>query len=692
METRDFLFELGTEELPPKALKSLSEAFTQSVKKGMVELFGDGAEAMLANTLFRPFATPRRLALLIEKLPTHVPGKTLTVTGPPVKICFDADGNPTKALEGFARKCGTDVDALVQNNGKMEFLREEPEQAINERLADLVRQGLDNLPIPKRMRWGASKVEFVRPAHWALMLFGEEVIDADILGHRTDRKTHGHRFHYNKPIELISPSDYENVLAESGYVIADFDKRRDNIAEQVRLAADAVGVQAVIDPALLDEVTALVEWPVALAGRFEERFLEVPAEALVSSMKEHQKYFHVVNGEGHIQPYFITVSNIESSDPQQVIFGNERVIRPRLSDAAFFFETDKKQSLESRIERLKPIIFQAKLGSVYEKSVRVSRLAAAIADQIGGNPEWAERAAMLAKTDLVSEMVLEFTDLQGLMGYHYATNDGEPAEVASAIFEQYLPKFAGDQLPDSKTGQALAIADRLDTLVGLFGINQPPTGSKDPFALRRATLGVLRILVEKELSLDLKVLLQQAARNYNELPAREGLEDTVLEFMLERFRAWYSDEGVPAEVFLAVRSRNPSSPLDFDQRVNAVNHFRTLPEAEALAAANKRVSNILSKHGDPGAADVDQSLLQEDAEKALSSALTAVDTELQSLMSRSDYKAVLESLAQLQGSIDRFFDEVMVMADDEAIRNNRVRLLNQLRQRFLLVADIALLG
>ncbi|MCW8887193.1 MAG: glycine--tRNA ligase subunit beta [Motiliproteus sp.] len=691
MEARDFLFELGTEELPPKALKSLSAAFQATVEKGLKEIFGDASE-LLDSANIRSFATPRRLALLIEKLPTHTPSKTTTVTGPPAKICFDADGNPSKALQGFAKKCGAAVADLEEVNGKMSFSRQEAEQSINDKLAPLMQQALDALPIPKRMRWGASRVEFVRPAHWCLMIFGDEVIDAEILGHKTDRKTFGHRFHYNKSIELIAPSEYENILSDSGYVIADFNQRRDNIAEQVELAAQNIGGKAVIDPALLDEVTALVEWPVALAGRFEERFLDVPAEALISSMKEHQKYFHVADEAGNIQPYFITISNIESTDPQQVISGNERVIRPRLADAAFFFETDKKSSLESRIEKLKPIVFQNQLGTVYEKAQRVSKLAAYIASKIEGNGDWAARAGQLAKTDLVSEMVLEFSDLQGLMGYHYANNDGEPSEVAEAIFEQYLPKFSGDKLPASKTGQALAIADRVDTLVGLFGINQPPTGSKDPFALRRSAIGVLRILVEKELDLDLAELLTEATKNYSDLPALDGLENTVLEFMLDRFRAWYNDEGVPVEVFLAVKATNPSKPLEFDQRVKAVNFFRTLPQAEALAAANKRVANILSKQADSGDQQPQESLLQEQAEQALFNEITALSSDLDSLMSQSDYKSVLENLASLQASIDCFFDEVMVMAEDEAVRNNRICLLKKLREQFLLVADIALLG
>ncbi|WP_207060744.1 glycine--tRNA ligase subunit beta [Motiliproteus sp. SC1-56] len=682
MSQRDFLVEIGTEELPPKALKSLSEAFGNGIRQGLEEANLDYASVKL-------FASPRRLAVLVEGLSEAQPDQQIEKRGPSVKA-------PEQAILGFARSCGvtpTELETLSTPKGDYFLFRsEQPGQSSQALLPEIVRHSLARLPIPKRMRWGARRTEFVRPVHWVLMLFGDEVVEAEILGRPTGRKTFGHRFHYNKPIELIAPGDYERVLAEDAYVIADFATRRANIEEQVTLAARQLDGEAVIDPDLLDEVTALVEWPVALAGRFEERFLAVPAEALVSSMKEHQKYFHVVDAEGAIKPYFITVSNIESQDPQQVIAGNEKVIRPRLADAAFFYETDKKRSLESRIEQLKPIVFQAQLGTVHDKAQRVATLAAAIAERIDGNPQWAERAGQLAKTDLVTEMVLEFTDLQGLMGYYYALNDGEPEEVAKALLEQYQPRFAGDQLPTTRTGSALAIADRLDTLVGLFGINQPPTGSKDPFALRRATLGVLRIIVEQQLGLDLRELLALAADQHRELPAREGLEETVLSFMLERFRAWYADEGVPAEVFLAVMANPSSKPLEFDKRVQAVNHFRTLPEAEALAAANKRVANILSKQPQLDGQSPDSRLFQEEAERVLHQEIEALNATVDALAEQGEFKAILERLASLQPTVDRFFDEVMVMAEDSAVRDNRMRLLDQLRQRFLKVADIALLG
>ncbi len=690
METRDFLFELGTEELPPKALKKLSESLLSSFQKGLTELFSDHKE-LLADTQFRAFATPRRLAIFAEKLPTHTPSKTTEVTGPPAKISFDADGNPTKALEGFAKKCGVTVFELTESNGKFCFVRKEPEQSIDTHLASLIQKALDQLPIPKRMRWGASKIEFVRPAHWVVMLLGNKIVDANILGHRSGRTTYGHRFHYNQAIVIDNPSDYQSLLGDKGYVVADFAERRAMIIKQVNQAANEKNGTAVIDESLLDEVTALVEWPVALAGRFEDRFLDVPAEALVSSMKEHQKYFHVVDNNGAIMPFFITVSNIESTDPQQVISGNERVIRPRLADAAFFYETDKKSTLESRIDRLKPIVFQAKLGSVYDKSVRVSKLAGEIASRIGSDRALAERAGMLSKTDLVTEMVLEFDDLQGLMGHYYALHDGENPELAKALEEQYHPRFAGDTLPTTATGSALAMADRLDTLVGLFGINQPPSGSKDPFALRRATLGVLRTIVESELDLDLAEILPIAAESHANLSHTDDLTDKVIDFMLERFRAWYDDSGIPVEVFLAVSATRPTRPLDFAKRMSAVNDFRQLPEAESLAAANKRVSNIISKAELATFPAVDPSLFTEASETALYESLEQAKATATPLFDASNYGDAYASLATLKEPVDAFFDSVMVMADDEATRLNRLALLNELRALFLKGADISLL-
>ncbi|WP_428034629.1 glycine--tRNA ligase subunit beta [Amphritea sp.] len=689
---QDFLFELGTEELPPKALRTLSQALEVGVIAGLNEAFKPHGDVMLGNAEFMSYAAPRRLALLIKDLPLKVPGTINIISGPPVQIAFDEQGNPSKALEGFARKCGTTVENLQDINGKMSFSQSLPAKAIADELPAIIENALSKLPIPKRMRWGASRTEFVRPVKWLVMLLGDQVIESEILGLKAGRNTRGHRFHYNHEITLNQANEYLENLESVGWVIADFEERREKIRAQVESEGAAINGIAQIDEDLLDEVTALNEWPVALTGRFDDRFLEVPSQALISSMKEHQKYFHVTDSNGQLMPFFITIANIESTDPAQVIAGNEKVIRPRLADAAFFFETDKKRTLESRIEDLKSIVFQQELGTLHDKAVRVAVLAKHIAAQLGQDQDKAERAAMLAKTDLMTDMVYEFTDLQGLMGYHYALNDGEDEGVALAQNEQYMPRFAGDELPQSEPGIAVALADRLDTLTGLFGINQPPTGSKDPFALRRASLGVLRIIVERQLNLDLEDLIQVAANSYTDLPAKEGLVTRITDFMLDRFRAWYDDEGIATEVYLAVHALRPTRPLEFNQRVQAVSHIRTLEEAAALAAANKRVANILSKQEGDIASSVSETLLQEEAEKALAAAVADKATQLQPLIAQGDFKAVLEQLAELRPVVDKFFDDVMVMADNEAIRNNRLALLKQLRNLFLGVADISVLS
>jgi len=682
MSQHDFLVELGTEELPPKALKTLSDAFTQGITSGL-------KEAGVSFTDVKSFASPRRLAVLISALDEKQADRDIERRGPSVKA-------PEKAVEGFARSCGVTADQLetitTDKGDYFNFRNTEEGKATALLLPTLVENSLNKLPIPKRMRWGASRVEFVRPVHWLVMLLGDDVIDCEILGLTSGRKTRGHRFHYNNEIELITPAEYQARLNEPGMVVADYEARKEMIREQVIAEGQKLNATAQIDEDLLDEVASLNEWPVALTGRFEERFLDVPAAALISSMKEHQKYFHHLDSEGSLLPNFTTICNIVSNDPQQVIEGNEKVIRPRLSDAAFFFETDKKSTLESRVEKLKTIVFQKDLGTLHDKASRISTLAGKIALALGEDKAKAERAGLLAKTDLMTDMVYEFTDLQGLMGYHYALNDGEDNDVALAQNEQYMPRFSGDELPQTAPGIAVAIADRLDTLTGLFGINQPPTGSKDPFALRRAALGVLRIIVERNLDLDLRDLLVIASDNHTSLPARDGLESKVLDFMLERFRAWYEDAGINAEVFLAVLAIKPSRPLDFDRRVKAVNHFRSLTEANALAAANKRVSNILSKQGVTGTTDVDPALLSEEAEKSLAAAIDTQKAALAPLFAEGKYQEALESLAGLRAPVDAFFKDVMVMADDEAIKNNRLALLSQLRALFLGVADISILG
>ncbi len=684
-EVRDFLVELGTEELPPTALKRLSDAFAEGIRAGL-------EKADVPFSEVKALASPRRLAVQVKELAVAQPDREVQRRGPALQAALDADGKPTKAAEGFARSCGVAFDELE----KMEtpkgtwlvFNSVQKGTQTAELLPELVNKSINQLPVPKRMRWGASRIEFSRPVQWLVMLFGSEVVDAEVLGLSSGRTTMGHRFHHNEAIELASSADYVSAL-ESAYVLVDMEQRRDTIRAQVEAEAEKLGAVAEIDEDLLDEVNGLVEWPVALTGSFEERFLEVPSACLISSMKEHQKYFHLVDKDGNLKPNFITICNIISKDPSQVIYGNEKVIRPRLADAAFFFETDKKKPLADRIEALKTVTFQKQLGSIYDKSQRVSQIAQFIADQIGGDKTKAARAADLSKCDLVSEMVLEFTDLQGIMGAHYAQNDGEDSEVAQSLNEQYMPRFAGDELPETQTGMALAIADRLDTLVGIFGIGQRPTGDKDPFALRRATIGILSILVHKQLDVDLKDLIELSIAQHGDLPKAEGLADDVLNYMLDRFRAWYQAEGIAAEVFLSVRARPVSNAYDFDRRVQAVANFSKLAEAEALAAANKRVSNILAKQNYQGDAQVDSALLSEDAEKVLAEQVSAKQAELAPLFAAADYQAALNSLASLREAVDNFFDHVMVMADDEAVKNNRLSLLASLSNLFMEVADIA---
>lgn len=686
--TADFLLELGTEELPPKTLKQLITSLKENIAAGLQ------AEE-LAYVAIKPFASPRRLAIIVEGLAETTPEKQLVIWGPPKAIAFDSDGNPTKAALAFADKNNISATELcAESDGKVEKL---VVRVTNEGkhvctlLGDIVDTAFAKLPIAKRMRWGAKRTEFVRPAHWLVMLYGDDIVDAEVMGLRANRITRGHRFHYDKELIIDNAADYLTKLKNVGYVLADMHERRTLIQQQVEAEARSINGVAVIDDDLLDEVTALVEWPVALTGKFDERFLAVPAEALIASMKEHQKYFHVVDSAGKLLPNFITVANLVSQDPAQIIDGNERVIRPRLSDAAFFFEVDKKTSLESLRERLKTIVFQAQLGTVFDKTERVAALAVAIGQRLNANTTFAQRAGRLCKSDLVTNMVGEFDNMQGIAGYYYALNDGEDAEVAAAMNEQYLPRFAGDELPTTTTGTILALADRLDTLTGIFGIGQQPSGSKDPFALRRASIAVLRILVEKNLDLDLRDLLTLAVAQHSALPAADGLVATILSYMLDRFRAWYEDDDIPAEVFQAVNARQLSTPLDIDQRVQAVHAFNQLPQAQALAAANKRVSNILDKQGGSVTTALQTNLLVEPAEKELAQALNDKVLVVTPLLAARKYTDALASLADLQPAVDAFFDSVMVMCDDPQLQQNRLALLQQLRGLFLEVADISYL-
>jgi glycyl-tRNA synthetase beta chain len=606
---------------------------------------------------------------------------------------FDEEGNPTKPAEGFARSCGVAVADLDQlETGKGSFLAYravETGKPAGEVIPVLVEQALKGLPVPKRMRWGASDVEFVRPVHWVLMLHGADSLPAEILGVRADRYTRGHRFHCNEPIVVREPATYIDTLRDTGRVLADMDARRDAIHDAVQAAGRALGGIAHIEDELLEEVTALVEWPVVISGGFDRRFLDVPPEALVSSMQDHQKFFPVMDGNGRLLPHFITVANIESREPGQVRAGNERVIRPRLEDAAFFWNKDRKRTLASRAGELDHVTFQQKLGSIGDKQKRIARIATDIAAAADGNTGHAQRAAAICKCDLLTSMVYEFPELQGIMGRYYADHDGEEGEVAAAMDEQYQPRYAGDDLPTTVTGQALAIADRLDTLVGIFSIGQPPSGDKDPFGLRRAALGVLRILIERELDLDLHQLIATAAGGFPQDLKAADVTDTLFDFMMERLRAYYLDSGYDTDTFESVLARRPRKPQDFDQRMRAVKTFRNLPESASLAAANKRIRNILRKAGTEIHENHDSSLLTEPAEQALAGAITKLEATVNPMFEQRDYTDALCRLAALQEPVDRFFDDVMVMAEDEKLRDNRLALLNALSGLFLRVADIS---
>jgi glycyl-tRNA synthetase beta chain len=689
MSTEHFLLEIGTEELPPRALKTLSDALTSGVVAGL-------AERNLCHGEVEAFASPRRLAVSIADLQLQADDQAIELLGPPADRARDADGNWTPAAEGFARKHGVSVNQLetvdAAKGPRLAYRSIVGGAQAALCLPEIIAASIRALPIPKRMRWGTGRIEFVRPVHWITLLLGSETIDCEVLGKASGSITRGHRFHSKGDIKLAHASEYEQVLEEAK-VVASFEKRRDRVKTQVEAAAAKLGAQAVIAEDLLDEVTGLVEWPVALAGSFEERFLQVPAEALISSMKEHQKYFHLVNDQGELLPHFITVANIESSDPRQVVDGNERVIRPRLSDADFFFTSDKKISLEDRVEQLKSIVFQQQLGTLHDKTLRLVALAGDLALQMGADESSARRAALLCKTDLLTLMVGEFADMQGIAGRYYAINDQEPEAVADALQQQYWPRFSGDTLPLSPVASALALADRLDTLVGIFGIGQVPSGSRDPFALRRASLGVLRIIVEGELELDLGECLVLAAAQYDRGTLQPDTVDVVMDYMLERFRAWYEDEAIATEVFRAVSAKNLTVPLDIHRRVHAVHAFTSLPQASALAAANKRVSNILDKQAaDFKAGEVSKDLLQDPAEKALAEQLESKRATVSALLEHSRYTEALASLADLQPAVDRFFDDVMVMVDEDKLRQNRLNLLNTLRDQFLQVADISQLA
>lgn len=686
MSTRDLLIEIGTEELPPKALNKLSDAFAAGIELGL-------KDAGIEYEKIKTYAAPRRLAVIVNLVAEFQADRDIEKLGPAVKAAYDQGGNPTKAAQGFARGCGVEVAELAtvdtDKGERLVYRVEEKGKATSELIPAIVDESLAKLPIPKRMRWGDSDAEFVRPVHWIVMLFGHDVIDAEILGIKSGRESRGHRFHHPEVINLQSPDDYLSRLQSPGFVMVDRDKRMQIVKQQAEEAAEKLGGKALIDESLLQEVTALVEWPVAVAGDFDKEFLEVPAESLISSMQDHQKYFPVVDDKGNLLPHFITISNIESKDPAKVKEGNERVIRPRLGDAKFFWEQDNKKKLESHIESLDKVVFQVKLGSVGEKSRRVSNIAEAIAKELNENVEYAKRAGLLSKCDLMTEMVCEFSDLQGVMGRYYAINDGEPTEVADALDEQYMPRFAGDKLPAGKTGQIVSLADKLDTLLGIFAIGQKPTGEKDPFALRRAALGALRILIECNLDLDLKTLLNYAAESYADQLGTNKAIDDVINFMLDRLKVYYTSQKIGVDVYDAVIALKPTRPVDFDRRIHAVNDFRKLDEAESLAAANKRIGNILKKVEGDLPALIEVNLLKESAEKYLNDALQNISEAVNPKLEAGDYSSALQQLAGLRDPVDAFFDQVMVMDEDESLKNNRIALLSQLHGLFIKAADLS---
>ena len=687
MNTNTLLIELGTEELPPKALKTLATAFYNSITEQLTA-------ANLAYAEAKWFATPRRLAVMVKQLEQQQADKVVEKRGPAANVAFDAEGNATKAAQGWARSNGITVEQaerLVTDKGEWLLHKATQKgQSINDLITAIVQNAVAKLPIPKPMRWGSSRIQFIRPVHTLTMMYGDEVIAGEVLGIQSANELQGHRFHFDGNITLDHADNYEATL-ESAYVIADYEARRNKIIADVNAAAAELNATALLDDELVDEVTSINEWPSVLVGSFDDDFLNVPAEPLIYSMKDHQKYFPVMAKNDELLAKFIFVTNIESKQPAEVIRGNEKVIRPRLADAEFFFKTDKKQSLESRLASLENVLFQKQLGTLKDKSERIATLSKHIASSLNENADNAYRAGLLSKTDLMSDMVLEFPQVQGTMGKYYAQNDGETADVAQALEDQYRPRFAGDSLPEGNIGASVAIADKVDSLVGIFGINQPPKGDKDPFALRRAAIGLIRIIIEKQLALDIADLLAVSIESYGDKLSNDNTAADVIDFIMGRFRSFYQEQGISVDVIQAVLANKPTAPLDFDQRVQAVSYFRTLDEAQALAAANKRVGNILAKFEGELFSEFNFDLATESFEIDLANAYNALNAELAPLFANKEYQQALTKLASLREPIDAFFDNVMVMADDEQVKTNRLTLLSKLRASFFNVADISLL-
>jgi glycyl-tRNA synthetase beta chain len=698
-DTRDLLLEIGTEELPSSELRALGLSLDGRIREAIDQRGIARRRGTHPETEW--FATPRRLAVLVHELAELQIGTGAEHRGPPVSAAYDDNGEPTRAAIGFARKHGVSpADLERSEDGKyLVFVEQQSDCPTAMLLPGIVQDALSRLRPNKQMRWGVPGVSFSRPVHWAVLLFGEDVIETEVLGITTGRRTRGHRFHHPAAIDLERPADYEPRLYEPGHVIAAFDDRKERIRDQVTSAAHEAGGEADLDESLLTEVTSLVEWPVALAGTFDERFLEVPPEALVAVMKDHQKYFPVYDGRGRLMPRFVTVSNIDSERPEVVRGGNERVIEPRLADAEFFWHQDRRRPLGDRLDGLRAMVFQRRLGSLHDRSMRIAQLARELAAVTGADTAAAGRAGELCKCDLLTEMVGEFPELQGIMGGYYARHDGEPDAVAEAIAEHYRPAFSGDDLPATPTGRAVALADRLDVLVGIFAIGQAPKGDRDPFALRRSALGVLRIVVEGRQDLDLRAALATALEAYRTAGAEQTRKqfastagDDVLaaveDFVLERFKAWYAGAGYGAELFEAVRARRPTHPLDFDARIRALGDFRDRPEAVPLAEANKRIHNILRKTG-AGEATPDPGLYTEPAEKELGARVDELASVIRPLLERRDYEGALARLAELAEPLGRYFDDVLVMDEDPALRANRIALLERARDLFLGIADLS---
>lgn len=687
MAKRDFLVEIGTEELPPKSLFTLTEALAEGIRREL-------SAAAIAHGEVHWFATPRRMAVYVKGVADRQPDQEIRRLGPAVAQAFDANGQPTKAALGFAAACGTTVEALQQVDGPkgkvLQFVGRKPGADTVSLLPDIVRSSLRTLPIARRMRWGSGDEEFVRPVHWVVMMFGSAVIEAEILGIRAGKFTHGHRFHAPRKLALRSPSAYRSTLLEKGFVVADVEERRTRIREGVTELARRLGGEAVIDPGLLDEVTALVEWPEPIAGRFDEQYLQLPPEVPIATMQDHQRYFPVRDANGRLMNTFVTVANIRSRDPDKVRDGNERVVRSRLADAAFFWTTDREQRLETRREGLRAVTFQTRLGSLFDRSERIGQLAAHIGAQIGADSAFVRRAAELCKCDLLTSMVGEFPELQGTMGKYYAQHDGEPDEVCMAIEEQYLPRFSGDRLPTTATGRAIALADKLDLIAGIFAIGQKPSGTRDPYGLRRSALGVLRIILEARLELDLRELIERAV-TMQPVEAPPALVSEIWEYFAERLRGIVleRDPAITTEMFEAVLATDTGSILDIEARLAALKSFLSLPEGAALAAANKRIANILKKAGGEEMRPPVAERLVEPAEKRLFERLLLLEQQVTPAYERREYERALAALAALKEDVDQFFDSVMVMADDPQLRSNRLGLLKSIRDLFMRSADLS---